>query len=277
MDGGRSGQRRDAAALCGEGLRLLRQGDPASAVESLGRVVRVLMPGGTSTARGRDEALREAVRGLGLCLEALKEARPRQRALEALFAAFQGTVGHEGGELREELLFVMLSHTSPEERRQLAAWARRDLPAADSSAAGDYWRLLLDLEVVDPGSSRALLDECRAAGFADLVAEKLLDLDRIGEALILARRELGDAERLLRFVSSPGARAQAPAVMALVEERLARGFDCRLAEWLAERYAERGDLPRATRIRERLAAARRGEGSGLAGRLWGRIRRALGR
>ncbi len=280
VDGGRGGRRPDrVASLCDEGLRQLQLGDPASAAESLSRLVRVLLPGAAASAQGWEEALRQAVCGLGLCLQALEDADLRQRALEALFEAFQ--VAAERGDcgLRQELPFLMLSNARAEERLRLAAWTRRELAAASPQAAKDYWRLLLDLEVGDASTGRVLLDQCRAAGYADVVAEKLLDLDRIGEALIVARRELGDPEQLLRFASSPGARTQAPAVMALIEERLARSFDSRLAGWLAERYAERGDLARAARLRqrlERLERSMRRERSPSGG-VWGLVRRALGR
>ncbi|MCL6431825.1 MAG: oxysterol-binding protein [Anaerolineae bacterium] len=280
VDGGRRGRRPDhIASLCDEGLRQLRLGDPASAAESLSHLIRVLLPAAAGSAQGWEEALRQAARGLSLCLEALEDGDLRQRALEALFEAFQAAAERGDCGLRQELPFLMLSHARAEERLRLVAWTRRELAAASPQAAKDCWRLLLELEVGDASSGRALLEQCRAAGHADVVAEKLLDLDRVGEALIVARRELGDPEQLLRFASSPGARAQAPAVMALIEERLARSFDSRLASWLAERYAERGDLARAARLRQRLERLERSmrRERPQSGGLLGLVRRALGR
>ncbi|MDI7277156.1 MAG: hypothetical protein QME94_14365, partial [Anaerolineae bacterium] len=144
-------------------------------------------------------------------------------ALQALFEAYQASAGQNACDLRKEMPFLILSRANAEERLQLAAWTRQALTRADPAAAEDYWRFLLDVEALDPGSCRAIFDQCRAAGYADVVAEKLLDLDRVGEALTLARKELRDPQRLLRFASSPSACAQAPAVTALVEERLSRG------------------------------------------------------
>ncbi|MDI7277157.1 MAG: hypothetical protein QME94_14370, partial [Anaerolineae bacterium] len=73
VDGGRGSYRPEAfLPLYDEGVRYLQRGDAARAAERLSRLVRTLLREESSTERSRD-ALRQAVRGLGLCLEALEE------------------------------------------------------------------------------------------------------------------------------------------------------------------------------------------------------------
>ncbi len=247
-----------------EGWQHLEQGDAKGACQAFQHVI------GTALQHARAEGpsaappepVHWAVVGLGRCLATLgSDQAARRDALQALFQAYKAGAGRSGNGLTQEVPFVILQHAGPDERMQLTAWVRRELATArDAALVEDYWRLLLDLEAMDQGALARILEECKAAGYADLVAEKLLDLDRVGEALIVARREIRDAGRLLRFANSPAAREQAPVITALVEERLARAFDPQLADWLAARYAERGDLARALDLRLKLLQAAPGRG-----------------
>jgi len=272
-------------ALCLEGQRLLARMDAVGACQAFGRFVAGAVEApGWADHPALHEAMHRAVAGLGDCLALIHDAPARQSALEALFQAFRADARSRADGLAREIPFLMLQRALPAERRMLAAWARQALAGEGSEPAEAYWRLLLDLASAEPASLDALLAECRAAGYANLVAEKLLDMDRAGEALATARRELKDARALLRFANSPAARGQVRAVMALVDERLGRAFDPSLADWLAERYAERGDLARALDLRLRLLRATPGRGDyervkALARRLgtWERLQPELAR
>ena len=233
-----------------EGWRRLEQGDPEAACLAFQQAIAAaLEQAGGGPFPG---TLRRAVQGIDHCLPLLEERAPHARlgALQTLFQAFEADVRRGANGLAEEAAFALLRHAGPQERLQVSGWVRHELAAArDERTAELYWRLLLDLEALDPGSLDAILQQCRAAGRARLVAEKLLDLDRVGEALLLARKELRDTDELLRFANSPAAYGHMRAVMALVEERLVRAFDPRLADWLATRYTERGELPQALEVR----------------------------
>lgn len=252
------------AAWGSEGWRRLEQGDAQAACRAFQRLIEAALEhaAGEAGADGLRDTLQQAVSGLERCLAALEEnPQARRDALQVLFQIYQADAGRNASGLAGQASFVMLRYAGREERLQLAAWLRRALAAArDAGLARHYWRLLLDLEALDPAALEAALAQCRAAGHAGLVAEKLLDLDRLGEALMTACQELRDTEELLHFAESPAAHGQARAVMALVEERLGKAFDPRLANWLATRYAERGDLPRALDLRLRLLQAVPGNG-----------------
>ncbi|HOG46797.1 MAG TPA: hypothetical protein PLJ35_03875 [Anaerolineae bacterium] len=253
----------DAGARCRVGQRLLELTDAYTAAEVFQEVVATAAPRAAAWAEQPDlhEALRHAVAGLDDCLALLHGAEARQAAFQALFQVYQADAGASPNGLTREIPFILLRHATPAERYLLRTWVRSTLAAgAPSGAAEACWRLLLDLDSAQPASLEAVLAECRAAGYAGLVAEKLLDLDRVGEALSAARRDLQDAEALLHFANSPAARGQVRAVMALVAERLEAGFDRRLAGWLAARYEERGDLPRALELR--LESLRQAPGHG---------------
>jgi len=228
--------------------------------------------------------VRRAVAGLSDCLTALKEdPAARAAVFQALFAAYRRATALDGNGLAQEIDFVMLQHAGPAERQRLADLARQALAAdGDAAAAEACWQLLLDLASADRTALEEVFAECRQAGYAWLVAGKLLDLDRVSEALMAAREQLPTTEEFLRFANSAAAHAQMRAIMAQAEERLAKDFDPDLADWLALRYAERGDLPRSLAVRLRLLKQAPGRGDyevvqALAQRLgiWGTLQPEL--
>lgn len=240
----------EARARCAAGWRHLEQGDARAAAAFFTELIALQSESG----EGPQQLLPEAVAGLAECLPALdEEPEARRQALLAVCQAWAVDVSRGADGVAKEASFMLLRHALADERVEVAAWVRRTLAACrDRAAAEQHWRLLLDLEALDPATLDAVFDRCRDAGHARLVAEKLLDLDRVGEALMLARTELQAPEEMLSFAESPAAHGQARAVMALVEERLAAAFEPCLATWLADRHAERGDLTRALDIHLRL-------------------------
>lgn len=250
--------------LCTEGWQHLDGGNPQQACLVFQRLAEEVLPRAGEWPVGElvHNSVSQAVMGLSDCLSALGgDEDIRLGAFQALFLIYQADAEHCCDGLLTEIPFIVVQHARPAERLQLAGWTHQALTAAqDGELAEHYWRLLLDLEVLDPAASKALFAECKAAGYTSLVAEKLLDLDRVGEGLMMARKELHSTEELLRFANSPAARNQARAVMILVEERLSKSFDPDLADWLASRYAERGDLPRALDVRLKLLQAAPGRG-----------------
>jgi len=248
-------------ALCLEGQRLLARMDAHGACRAFGQfVAAAIRSPGWAERPDLHEAMHRAVTGLGDCLALTRDAEDRAGAFQALLDAYRADARSGANGLAREIPFLLLQRALPMERAMLAGWVRQALASEGPGAAEACWRLLLDLASTEPGALETLLAECRAAGHANLVAEKLLDMDRVGEALSTARRELKDPSALLRFANSPAARSQVRAVMALVAERLAKAFDPALADWLAERYAERGDLARALELRLRLLKAAPGRG-----------------
>lgn len=246
----------ELAACCEEGRRHLEMMDTRAACQAFERLLEAI---DDVEAPGAHEALGRAVAGLADCLDLSRDSEVRRAALHALWRAYLTDARSRANGLTREIPFLMLRGASRSERESISHWVREAL--GSSGAPGEAcWRLLLDLADASPLAVQALLAECQAAGYPGLVAEKLLDMERVGEALNTARRELKDADSLLRFANSPAAHGQARAVMALVAERLHAAFDPRLADWLADRYAERGDLQHALEVRLRLLQAAPGRG-----------------
>lgn len=236
-----------------EGQRHLEMLDTRAACQAFQRLASAAIE--RAHAPTAHEALRRAVVGLGECLALSQEADVRQPAFHTLFRAYQADACADADGLTRDIPYLMLRRALPPERAMLIRWARQALATGDGVPAEAYWRLLLDLADAGGAPIDSLLAECGAAGYPGLAAEKLLDMERVGEALLTARRELNDTASLLRFANSPAARGHLQAVMALIAEQLARTFDPHLADWLAERYAERGDLPRALEVRLKLLRA----------------------
>ena len=254
----------DLWAALNEGLQQLERGEPGIACHTFQRLVACALEpaAGRTDHEHLPEALQQAVRGLERCLKALQEdPMARQEVFQSLFQVYQADVRHGANGLMQDIPFIMLQNATPAERLELVARVRQALAAeGDGDLVEAYWRLLLDLATLDPATLESLLADCLAAGYPALVAEKLLDLERVGEALILVRERVADTAAFLSFANSPAARTQMPAIMALAEERLSQRFDAPLADWLAARYAERGDLARGLELRLRLLREAPGRG-----------------
>jgi uncharacterized Zn finger protein len=170
-------------------------------------------------------------------------------------------IGHGGSEaLREK--------TTTAEKETVADWVREALPRTEDdttrtivlgeSSASEFsrnWKrnalggLLLDLEA-HRLDDETYLDICRETGRVQNLVDRLLELDRVDEALDTLRT-IPDLQ-VLRQAPIFADHDHADAFLTHVRDRLDANSDRRLVAWLRDQERERGHLDRALELTERL-------------------------
>jgi uncharacterized Zn finger protein len=187
---------------------------------------------------------------LGRCLAALQD-QPGQREgiLRALFDVVLLDAERGGTGLGDEAGDVIDAQATPEERRTLAGWIRKELPGA-----GDWvrrtlggWLLELEQEQLD---DQAYLKLARDSGLKGAVVARLLERGRTDEALEEIRGA-SDYE-LLNYADLLVSHRQGKTADALVAERARTSRDPRLVEWLKGRAAKRHDRAAVLELTEQL-------------------------
>jgi hypothetical protein len=185
------------------------------------------------------------VRGLEQCWVTL-QADPTQRAaiLRLYYEILEYDV-EQGGIGLSDCLPDLVERATPEERRTLAGWVRADMSRADGWQREHLGGLLLNLEAetLDP---EAYLRICRETGRRHDLVERLLQLDRLDEAL----RELEAASdwELLNLADLLVRKRHPEEAERLVRARSVRSKDVRLQEWLQKRALQRKDTAAALEI-----------------------------
>jgi uncharacterized Zn finger protein len=190
---------------------------------------------------------------LGECLTLGIDAAFRKGILQLLFRIYRWDVSAGGVGASDPIPDIFSGSTAIQERKQIVAWVREAMPHSndwnDNYRRQVFGRLLLQLE----GSTlddESYLEICRQTGRTGDLVERLLQLQRVEEAIHAARSAedytlLGLAGIFVRF-------DQAGRAEALIGERLDNTRDTRLVRWLIERASLRGDLAKALALAERL-------------------------
>lgn len=185
----------------------------------------------------------------------------RTEILHGLFDVYRWDIDAGGFGIGDPAYHAIMEHTSAEERHQVAGWVREALPgdvASERKAfdlmSGSFiswdtssWKrerlgeFLLDLEA-DRLDDEAYLQICRETGQLDALVNRLLDLDRLDEALEALRNASDyDVYRLADWFVDYGAETD---IRDLVQTRIeaSQDPDARLLGWLRD-YAEAHDDP----------------------------------
>ncbi len=206
---------------------------------------------------------------LGRCLAAAEDERLREQILRALFDIYRWDVDYGGIGMGDAVPAIILREAAPAERRRVATWVRSALPQprpehfARNPQTGEhlswtdswhrrlYGGFLLDLEA-DTLDEEAYLGICRQTGRLDDLTARLLEMDRLDEALD-ALRPASDYD-LLRQPDRFAEHGAREAVRRLIEDRVvaAQNPDRRLLAWLREDAAARGDHEAAFALGRRL-------------------------
>ena len=205
------------------------------------------------------EVVNACVTHLGRILEHATDPALRSDVAQLLYEVMRWDVAMGGIDLGYEAKDFLLTHATADERADVRVRIEADLarlsPSDDWSSG---WRrerlggLLLELQ---PGEvdDETYLQVCRASGRTEDLVARLLQLDRLDEALAAARAASDYA--LLRLTPHFLGYGHGEAIDALVLDRLSDDTDRRLVEWLKERARDRGDAGLAERLAERLFIA----------------------
>jgi uncharacterized Zn finger protein len=189
-------------------------------------------------------------------LPKLTDAAARGRVIQFLLDVYRYDLDAGGIDALGEAYESLLEDTTPDERRTIADWARKELKKNAGWAAEALGALLLDLEG-DTLDDEAFLRVCRETGRRDDLIDRLLKLGRADEAAEELRRAKNGFE-LARLADLFAPHGHGDVAEGVVLERLrrraaggdagdgaaatTREFDqVTLLEWLKRRAAARGD------------------------------------
>jgi uncharacterized Zn finger protein len=197
-----------------------------------------------------NEVVDRCVEGLEGCLVATEDPFRREMLLQALFHVYRWDMDFGGIDMGYRAPDIILELATPEEKRQVSAWVREALSSDGSRWARQaYGHLLLQLEEAWL-DDQAFLQFCRETGRREDLVERLLVLDRVEEAIEVARRA-NDYE-LLCLADVFLAQDHSDLAERLIRERLRSTRDRHLTGWLKERALARGDQEEALALAEGL-------------------------
>jgi len=196
----------------------------------------------------------DCAEALGNCLPSTNDKKKRLEILQVLFSVYRWDSIKLGGVGAADYVpEILTSKTTPEERVEIAKWAREIMPKGDSWSDGYHrehlGRLLLDLEA-DTLDDEAYLKICRETGRLNDLIERLLKLKRIKEAEDSAKE--AEDYPLYLALSVFANNKHVEIAEKLVTERLNKVKDDRLIQWLASRFKDRGDLAGSFQLEEKL-------------------------
>lgn len=193
-------------------------------------------------------ALSSAVEGMADCLSALVEDDERRLiVLNYLLDAFlfdmdMGGFGMGESVLPEAILEYIKPADIPTIRERLAAaQARKAKERYGQWTAQAYADLLSDLDLLDNVDPEITLQRLRDEGMYSVLFNKLLDMNRLDEAVEVAGEYLSGPYQLRQILSRLEMVGRQEDAIRLARTSLDRQYERGLATWLAERYEARHD------------------------------------
>ena len=192
-----------------------------------------------------------AAEGLANCLPALEgDPVTRQGLLRSLFDVILWDVNMGGYGVGDSIPGMVFEQINAEERQLFREWIVREAETADTLESysrkwrKEHWaRLLLQLDEQE-GDIEGFLKQAKAMGMYRTLFNKLVELQRIEEAIEIATVHLRDSD--YDFLSSALTLEKAGytgEAIRMVQRDAAKIEDSRLLAWLAEKYEAKGDLP----------------------------------
>jgi len=194
-----------------------------------------------------------AVDGLGECLAARAgDTEVRQAIIASLFEVLKWDIGEGGLGMSDGVPEVLREHATAEDRAEIRKWITSAIKNITGSEwSQDYHRKVLGhllLSFADDENVDEFLEQAEKQGLHQPAFEKLIQLGRLDEALEVARKHLTTTgwERL-QAAQALYAAGRKDDALAFAKAGLP-DKDLRLAEWVAEEYARRGDAAGALEL-----------------------------
>lgn len=219
------------------GEELLDQGNIANAVV----IYETLMDGllnyeaslYSDTGGDLGQVLAECEQGIQVCLESTQDANIRQDLLHTLFEFFLWDVQSGGMGYADETPTILVKNTTSAEKEIVADWVQAELAQVDDRggerqrrALGGLWLDLVGGQIDD----ETYLRICRQTGRTRDLVDRLLQLNRVDEALETARVER-DAVTLTRFADLFEKHGHQQTAVQLMSERAEIAENPVLLEW----------------------------------------------
>lgn len=195
-------------------------------------------------------ALNNVLERLADCLERDEIAQndtQRRAILDRLLDAYIWDTNMGGYGLSDEVMpDTLLEYIKQEDlpairERIRAAQQRKAQSRYGEWGVEAYESFLMQLDALDNTDPEATIRRLREQGLYRLLFGKLLSMGRIEEAVAVITEHLTNPYERLQVLPTLTAAGHDDTAVRLARETLNSQFDDRLAYWLAERYAARGD------------------------------------
>ncbi len=193
--------------------------------------------------------INDCLAGLGKCLSHIEDAETREHLLHELFRFYSWDLSAGGYGVGDEVPVIIEKWATPKERALVAGWVREALPQVREWGRKTLGGFLLKLEA-NTLDDAAYLQLCRESGRVRDLIQRLLQLDRIDEALEAARASSDyDLWRIADIFLTHKAGAH---IHPLIAERAQTSRDSRLKTWLKDYAKAHNDPESAFRWTETL-------------------------
>jgi hypothetical protein len=191
----------------------------------------------------------DCVVGLGSCLELILELSERRDILQALFSIYMWDVKMGGNGIGDRVPDILLEQATPQEKELLTGWTMSAMDGIRDWGQQTLGGLLLELQS-DALSDEAFLEICRQTGRLQDLVDRLLQLNRMDEAV-------GESEKagdyyLLALADIFVRHGHGSLAQGLIRDRSETSRDTRLTIWLKEYAIKQGNLPEALELSQRL-------------------------
>lgn len=204
--------------------------------------------------------LNDVVNDLSGCWQELPaEHEEREIIMGSLFGFIRWNRNLGGYGFGERLPKVLLAHATPDELRELRQWIQQEVKRASGQGNDfsrewnmSFWGAWLAEVETELGESEAYLSYARAQGMYKPLFDKLLEMDRIGEAVEVARDHLQATEgkffHAIQALEKAGYVDEAFGLVLPMQKQLDRG---RLLDWLMGQHEQREEWPQALALAQR--------------------------
>jgi len=193
--------------------------------------------------------LDDCVVGLGSCLELMQEMSERRDILQALFSIYMWDVKMGGIGIGDRVPDILLEQATPQEKELLTGWIRSAVDGIREWGQQTLGGLLLALQSYTL-DDEAFLDICRQTGRLQDLVDRLLQLNRVDEAV--SESEKAGDYYLLALADIFVRHGHGSLAQRLIRDRSETSRDTRLTVWLKDYAIKQGNLPEALELSKRL-------------------------
>ena len=191
----------------------------------------------------------DCIVGLGTCLEFTDGQSARQDILQTLFHVYLWDVNMGGFGFGDQIPGILLEQTTSDEKVMLSNLIEQALAGLRDWGREALGGLLLDLQA-ESLDDESFLEICRQTGRLDDLVARLLQLDRVDEAV--NESEKAEDYRLLALADLFVQQGHDAIAEQMVRARAETSRDRRLILWLKENAIRQENLPEALELAKSL-------------------------
>jgi uncharacterized Zn finger protein len=191
----------------------------------------------------------DCVEGLSQCLDSIKEKENRRLIFQTLFNIFLWDTKAGGISIGDRVPSVIFEEALPEEKHPIISQAQAALGGLGEWGQSALGGFLLDLQS-DSLDDEAYLEICRKTNRREDLVKRLLELDRVDEAVNEAQK--ASDYTLLAIADLFVQSGKDSLAEQIIQKRTQTSDDQRLFTWLKDSAARHSNWPQALHISKQL-------------------------